>query len=136
MGGTLPKDRVFSIEEAAQLVQGKFKFDDEEEEAQETKVAATQKEGELNLGRAMGHGNPNDPTHELNLEAFDKNLVIALQDQAQVEEFDERNFTDHVPEQLKHTFGLPKDMSSYEINFEAVRNDDANFKKRLPIWSG
>ena len=41
-----------------------------------------------------------------------------------------------MPEKLKEVFGLPKDMSSYEINFEAVRNEDANYKKRLPIWSG
>ena len=37
---------------------------------------------------------------------------------------------------LKQCFGLPKDMSNYEINFESVRNEDANYKKRLPIWSG
>jgi len=37
---------------------------------------------------------------------------------------------DHVPSEIKQAFGLPKDMSSYDIDFTAVRNDDAQFKKR------
>lgn len=37
---------------------------------------------------------------------------------------------DHVPDGLKEAFALPKDMSSYDIDFNAVRNEDANFKRR------
>lgn len=43
---------------------------------------------------------------------------------------------DHVPNELKEAFSLPKDMSSYDIDFNEVRMDDSNFKKRRPIWSG
>jgi len=43
---------------------------------------------------------------------------------------------DHVPDGLKEAFTLPKDMSSYDIDFTAVREADANFKKRKVIWSG
>ena len=32
---------------------------------------------------------------------------------------------DHVPAELKAAHNLPKDMSNYEIDFNAVRNDDA-----------
>ena len=43
---------------------------------------------------------------------------------------------DHVPAEIKTAHNLPKDMSNYEIDFNAVRNADAQFKKRNPIWSG
>ena len=41
-----------------------------------------------------------------------------------------------MPQELHEQWNLQKDMSNYDIDFTAVRNDDANFKKRVPIWSG
>ena len=50
----LPVQRVFNLEEAIQLTEGKFKFDDDDEELQDQKFnLAANKEGELNLGRAL-----------------------------------------------------------------------------------
>ena len=49
---------------------------------------------------------------------------------------DPRMQGDNVPEDMKKAFNLPRDMSSYEIDFDQVRIVDASFKRRTPIWSG
>ena len=85
----------------------------------------------------MLNGAPNDPQNEMNLEAFDTRLREALFDRnASTTLRDPRMTGDHVPEEIKSIFMLPKDMSNYDIDFTAVRNDDAQFPKRWPIWSG
>lgn len=69
----LPEDFVFDLESAKQLVNGQFKHEDEDDDIIEQKLINTALNGENNnvLGRAMFNGNPNDPQHELKLDAFD-----------------------------------------------------------------
>ena len=66
----------------------------------------------------------------MNLEGFDDKVATALWETENTSLFDPRMLGDHVPSEIKQAFGLPKDMSSYDIDFTAVRNDDAQFKKR------
>ena len=49
---------------------------------------------------------------------------------------DPRYKCDHVPQAFKEAFNLPKDMSKYDIDFNEVRQTDALFKRRTPVWSG
>lgn len=43
---------------------------------------------------------------------------------------DPRSNSDYVPADIKKEFDLRQDMSSYEIDFNLVRSNDAQFKKR------
>lgn len=66
--------------------------------ANEMKFDNVEKEGELNLGRAMMNGAPEDPQHELNLESFDQRIAQALWDTISPNAMIEtKNRGDHVP---------------------------------------
>ena len=68
-----------------------------------------------------------EPKHELHLEEFDRAVMNAIWDR-QTKFFDlEQHLIkgDHVPQELKSFYNLPKDMSEYEINYQTVREDDA-----------
>lgn len=135
----LPKDEKWDLKKIRLLIAGQFKFDDDDEEDEdEVPVGgAKDKNGLLQLGRATLVGGQNEPQYELNLEAFDKQLTAALQQQKLgIIANDPRLLGDNVPAELKVAFNLPNDMSNYEIDFQAVRNDDAKFKKSTPVWSG
>ena len=81
----------------------------------------------------------NDPKHEIALDNFDDAIANALLEQEMMTKHgdkDPRNFKDNVPNNLRETFNLPKDMRNYEIDFEEVRSTDVRFKRRTPEWSG
>ena len=76
---------------------------------------------------------------ELKLEAFETKLIDKIYDSSYQDVDgikDPRSDGDYVPADIKKEFDLQQDMTSYEIDFELVRNNDAQFKKRLPVWSG
>ena len=76
---------------------------------------------------------------ELKLEAFETKLIDKIYDDSYQEVDgikDPRSDADYVPADIKKEFDLQQDMTSYEIDFELVRNNDAQFKKRMPVWSG
>ena len=72
----------------------------------------------------MRGGGPNDVQYEMKMEDFE-NLQdqIAKLDDAQ--EIDERHTGDHVPQQFKDEFNLPKDMKLLTIDFNEVRSTDS-----------
>ena len=81
----------------------------------------------------------NDPTTECGLDGLEADLtkvqeMIAASEAAGLE--DPRYHGDHVPKEIKDTFGLPKNMADYEIDFDEVRRSDAQYKRRTPVWSG
>ena len=43
---------------------------------------------------------------------------------------DPRKNGDYVPEDIKKEFNLQKDMTTFEIDFDLVRSNDAQFKRR------
>jgi len=109
---------------------------DEEEEEDSGRVTTPEMEAKANLNRAMLNGK-NDPREEMKLEGFDAVIVAELINvNDKVREADPRKSDDYVPESLKKAFNLPKNMKNYEIDYEQVRLVDAQFKRRVPIWSG
>lgn len=126
-----PRDTPFSLDDARKLFAGKFHT--EEDEDGEVPVVVEQKagdvgeEGKVFLNRAMLVGK-NEPKHELNLDEFDQALQNAIWDRQGKSSFNLSAHLmkgDHVPQELKTFYNLPKDMSEYEINYQGVREDDA-----------
>lgn len=126
------------MKEARQLVKGTFKHADDDDEPTTFVPANLQDNDKVNLNRAMCTGT-NDPKHEIALDNFDDAIANALLEQEMMTKHgdkDPRNFKDNVPNNLRETFNLPKDMRNYEIDFEEVRSTDVRFKRRTPEWSG
>ena len=73
----------------------------------------------------------NDPQYEINLENFDDKLDDALFNlqKNNVTANDPRIQGDHVPQDIKDAFNLPKNMSGKDIEFNKVRQNDTKFKK-------
>lgn len=133
-----PKDQAYSLADARKLIEGNFhQYDDEDDPLTSVQdKAGAEGDVKLNLNRAMLCGK-NDVAHEINLETFDvalENAVMDFKNDAKAQ--DPRHTGDHVPEDLKKAFNLPKSMADYDIDFNQVRCVDSQFKRRMPIWSG
>ena len=93
------------------------------------------------LNRAMLTGK-NDVKHEMALDNFENAIQTALIDTTISRTFtevglrDPRQDCDYVPQHLKDAYNLPKSMANYEIDYEQVRRTDAQFKRKVPEWSG
>jgi len=48
----------------------------------------------------------------------------------------QHHFEDEIPLCLRREFGMPEDMSFFQINFSEIRKADASKKKMRPTWSG
>lgn len=122
-----PRDEKFDLKTAKQLIEGTYHEEDEENEdlfvpqaLQDMDTSMKQKREDIRATTAVS-----DLTRmakEL-LEQGGKNI-------------DPRQKVDNIPNELKVAFNLPKDMLGLEIDFLEVRMVDAQFKKRVPVWSG
>lgn len=135
----LPTNKIYCMKDARLLAKGQYKHIDEDDNEGEKLPILHGENERVNLNRAMLTGT-NDPQHEIALDNFEEAVANALVDHDINKMFgsagDPRNFKDNVPEDLRKTLKLPKDMQNYEIDFDEVRRDDAQFKRRKPVWSG
>ena len=82
-------------------------------------------EGKVNLNRAMVNMK-NAPDHEPEIEDFEAKLIDhAIENTDQIDVKDPRACSDYVPAYIKKEFDLRQDMTSYEVDFELVRSNDA-----------
>ena len=83
------------------------------------------------------HAGKNDPNSCLKIDEFEVLLDGALQEIKDMNSTSQApRIGDHVPQDIKDAFQLPKDMSDKDINFDNVRVHDTKTKKRKVIWSG
>ena len=131
-----PSQHKFSLKDAKQLIAGDYYVEEEDHDEMDPAFAAA-REAVTNqvLKRTIINVDANNYKKEIELEKFDKkNILNELNQQTEVK--DQRNSKDHIPDDIKNTFNLPKDMTGLEIDFEEVRKIDASFKRRQPQWSG
>ena len=87
-------------------------------------------DGKVKLNRAMVNMKV-APQHELDVDDFEAKLIDYSIENIDIQNGqDPRKNIDYVPAHIKKEFDLRQDMTSYEIDFDLVRSNDAQFKKR------